>query len=248
MPRSVAALAALLALATSACQLRLAADIVVDAGLDGTFELVVAVDRELAQLLDEVGVDVLAGLDEVRRSAPQWTVHTEHDDRGWTLRLRTRFDGAEQFTQLTDELHAALDDDDARLFEDLRLRRLSGGPVAFDGAVGLVLPAAPGARGAGVAVDADDVHRILTERGEDLVRYDLRVTLPAPPRVHDADEVDGTTLIWQAPVGRLRPVAAVSEDPGVPALLTVMVGVVVAAGTAAGAAARRRHRRFTPAG
>lgn len=237
-------LAAVAAAALAACQLRLATDIAVDADLQGSFEVAVALDAELTRILRDAGVDVLAGFDELRADAPGWTVQRQEPaDGGVEVRARARFDGSGDFAVLAASLHEALDEDDARLFEDLRLRRLDGGPVAFDGAVGLVLPAAPGARGAGVGFDRDDLQRLLASRGDELVRYDMRVTLPAPPRRHDADRVEGRSLTWRAPVGELRPVMAVSEDPGPGALALALVAVVAAVMSALLVTAVRRWWR-----
>ncbi|HEX2026849.1 MAG TPA: hypothetical protein VHF25_02490 [Nitriliruptorales bacterium] len=233
------------ALGASACQLRLATDIAVDADLQGSFEVAVALDAELTRILRDAGVDVLAGLEELRADAPGWTVQRQEPASGGVeVRARARFDGSGDFAALAASLQEALDEDDARLFEDLQLRRLEGGAIAFDGAVGLVLPAAPGARGAGVGFDRDDLERLLASRGDELVRYDVRVTLPAPPRRHDADRVDGRSLTWRAPVGQLRPVDAVSEDPGPGVLVLALVAVAAAVASALlVTTVRRRWRR-----
>jgi phosphatidylinositol mannoside-binding LppM-like protein len=164
--------------------------------------------------------------------------------------LRARFDDPEEFATLTDGVHGALDDEDARLFQRLRLRRLDGGAVAFEGRVGLLLPVAPGARGEGIAFDADDLERLLEERGDELVRYEVRVTLPAAPREHDGDVAEGRSVTWRAPVGELRAISAVSQVPSrlppwlVPALAVALVAAVVTAAVVV----LQRRRRITSAG
>src|ERR687886_498088 len=61
-------------LVLSACQVRFQADVVTDRRAAGTLQLRVDVDRELAGRLREAGVDLLAGLDELRAAAPAWTI------------------------------------------------------------------------------------------------------------------------------------------------------------------------------
>lgn len=232
--RLVAAGAAAL-LATS-CQLDLVVDVGLEAGGSGRFQVVVALDEELTHRLEEAGVDLLAGIDDVRDVDGRWDVVDERTaDGGLLVRLRSRFRGPGDLQALVDDLHAPLDDEDLRLFDRLAVEALDGGAVRFTGDVGLRLPAAPGARGAGVDVTTADVERLLRER-PDLVDYELRVRLPAPPREHDADEVDGETLVWRVPVGGTRAVTAVSDEPsGAPVLLIAagIVGTAIIAGVAA---------------
>lgn len=232
--RALFALAGLAAVLTSACQLRLAVDVRTGSRGSGTFGLAVALDEELAEVLDEAGVDVLAGLDDVRAAAPSWRIEKmERGDRGLEVRLESSFDDPEEFATLVDSLDDALNEEDAHLYDNLRLRRGDDGAVAFEGRIGLVLPTAPGARGAGVAFDADDLERLLATRGEELVRYELRVTLPAPPREHDADEVRGMSLVWRAPIGEFRDVSALSAVPRAASpLLFTGLALVAAAVTA----------------
>ncbi len=247
--RALFVLAGLAAVLTPACQLRLAVDVKTTSRASGTFALAVALDAELAELLDEAGVDVLAGLDGVRAAAPEWRIEkVERDDRGLELRLESSFDDAEEFTVLANGLEDALDEDDAHLYDDLRLERREDGAVAFAGRVGLLLPTAPGARGAGVEFDADDLERLLATRGEELVRYELRVTLPAPPREHDADDVRGSSLVWRAPIGELREVSAVSAVPrGTSPFVFAAVVLVAATVTALVVRVLRRRRLGSPA-
>ncbi len=247
--RALIVLAGLAAVLTPACQLRLAVDVQTGSRGSGTFELAVALDEELAQVLDEAGVDVLAGFDNVRAAAPDWRIEKfQRNDEGVEVRLQSSFDDAEEFGLLAASLDDALDEDDAHLYDDMRLHRREDGVVAFEGRIGLLLPAAPGARGAGVTFDADDLERLLTTRGEELVRYELRVTLPAPPREHNADEVTGSSLVWRAPVGELREVSAVSTVPHETSpLLFLGVALIAAAVTALVVRALRRGRLATGA-
>lgn len=238
----------------SACQVRFQADVVTDRRAAGTLQLRVDVDRELAGRLRDAGVDLLAGLDELRAAAPAWTIEAPsqsdptdaggQDDGSLSLRFQTRFSGPEEFAALTDGLNSALDGEDARLFEGLRLRRTEEGAVAFSGRVGVLLPAAPGARGVGVGFGAPALQQLLASHGDELLRFQLRLTLPALPAQHDADEVDGRRLTWTAPIGRMREVSAVSEVPprGWTPPVAGLVGLAATAPPAVLVARRRRRR------
>lgn len=222
-PRVVAAALAVLLL-LPACDLRVATDVALRAGGAGSLEVAVAIDEELEELLTAAGVTLTTGLEAVDEET--WDVTVADGADGTTVRLRAGFDDPAGFAALAATLHAPLDGEDVRLYEDLAVEALEGGAVSLSGRVGLLLPSTAGARGEGVAFDGDDLRRLLAERGDELVRYDLRVSLPAPPVEHDADEVDGTVLTWRAPLGELRAVRAVSEEPeGLPAIVLVAAGL-----------------------
>lgn len=213
-----------------ACQVRIASDVAVDRDGSGTFTFAVSLDEELTTALQDAGMEPLAGLEEVAAAAPDWEVVRQPDeDGGIGVQLRASFDDPESFGDLAAELNAALDQDDLRVHDDLRLERLDSGALAVSGRVGVRLPAVPGAQGPGVGFDADDLQRLLEERGDEFVRYDVRITLPAEPVSHDADEVDGNSLVWHAPVGEMREISAVSADPGPSPLLIAGLVAVAAA-------------------
>ena len=232
----------------SACQLRLASDVTVERDGSGTFAFEVSLDEELTAALQDAGMDPLEGLDEASAAAPDWEVVRQPDeDGGVGVQLRASFDDPAGFQRLAAGLNAALDQDDLRVHEDLQLERRDSGAMAISGRVGLRLPAAPGAEGLGVGFDTDDLQRLLEERGDEFVRYDVRVTLPAPPVSHDADEVDGTSLVWHAPLGQMRTISAVSADPG-PSPLLIAALVALGAAVVAFAAVLVWRRRVSPAG
>jgi len=239
--RPTVVLALLVALCLSACELRLASDVVVDADGSGSFALHLALDPELHELLLDAGLDPLLGMDELRRDAPEWDIEQlEADDGGLELVLRTAFEAPDDFARLTDSLHELVDDQDGQVWDELRIA-VDGDRVTFSGAAGLVVPRFPGADG--VAFDEEDLAELVRERGEQFVRYELRVTLPGEVVDHDADEVVGSTLVWHLPVGTSRPVAASSElaVATTPLLLTA-IALVVATGTAISLVAVRARR------
>lgn len=237
---------ALVALAVAGCQLRLATDIVVGAEGAGELELAAAADQELVDLMAAAGVDLRAGLEDVVTAAPDWEVEDVPTDDGIELRFRTRFDDPAELTTLVEELHAGLDEEDGALLRDVRLTVAEDGAVAISGQAGVILPTTTGVEGPDVVFDGDDLRRLLEERGDELIRADLRVTLPALPVAHDADEVDGRNLTWSLPVGEMRAFEARSEVPPPDPTPFVAAGVFVLAALLAAAsviALRRRGRR-----
>lgn len=229
----VVPLLALCAVVLAGCELSLALDVDVARGGGGSVDLRIALDDELRTILEDAGVDVLRDLSAVQERNPDWTITPEDTDAGGLqVSLEATFDDPDGFGALMEDLHRGLDADDPRITEGLRLERRDGGAIAFLGRVGLVPPTAPGARGEGVGFDEEALERLITERGDEFARYDVRVTLPASPREHDGDVVEGTSVTWRAPVGDLREVSAVSERPavatGLVALIVALVGFVAA--------------------
>lgn len=245
MRPSLALLLTLVAL-LPACQLRLAADVRVEDTGAGTFEVAVGLDRELTELLDDAGVDLLAGLQEIRERRPSWTIETaeEDGDGGMVVRLRADFSDPEELSRLVAELHEGLDEEDPRILDGVRLVAQDGGGFAFTAEAGFIPPSSPGARGEGLAFDEEDLDRLLSERGDEFVRYDLRVTLPGEIVEHNADEVDGTSLVWRAPIGEFEQVRAVSEPADDTAFEEIAtVGALAAILAAATTVLVRRRRR-----
>lgn len=237
---------ALVAVALAGCRLRLATDVVVEAEGAGELELAAAADQELVDLMAQAGVDLRAGLEEVVAAAPEWDVEDVPTDDGIELRFRTRFEDPAELTRLVEELHAGLDEEDGALLRDVRLSVAEDGAVDISGFAGVILPATTGVEGPDVVFDGDDLRRLLEERGDELVRADLRVTLPALPVSHDADEVDGRDLTWSLPIGEMRPFEARSEVPPPDPTPYVAAGVFVLAALLAAASVivlRRRGRR-----
>lgn len=240
--------AALLALAVvllAACELSVALDVEVDRSGAGTVDLRVALDDDLLTILEDAGVDPLRDLDAVTARDGPWHVTTEEpQDGGLAVHLAAAFDDPAGFEALLRDLHRGLDEHDPRISERLRIDLRDGGAVAFEGRVGLIPPTSPGARGEGVGFGEEALAELIEQRGDEFARYDVRVRLPAAPAEHDGDAVEETSVTWQAPIGALRDVAAVSRRPGPPrALIIAGVGLVgFAAAFLVGVAVRRRRR------
>lgn len=243
------------ALVLSACQLRLAADVHIDADGAGTLELAIGLDEELATELVDAGMDLEANLQETLAIAEGWEV-TEQDldpAGGALVRLRTGFSDPAQLALVVEELGAALDPEDGAWLDRLELEVAEDGTMELSGRAGVVPPAIPGASGTGIQLDADDLRRLLEERGDELVRADLRVTFPAQITSSDADQVDGRTATWRLPAGEIRQISARSAPPvdrtwaiaaGVAAVAAVVAAVtVVLLRRRGGRRARRRAER-----
>lgn len=231
------------------CELSIAVDLDLDRGGAGEAAVTVALDDELERILDDAGVDVLAGLTEIAEREPDWDASVDRPDAGGlTVRFDAVFEDPQELTDLLDGIHRGLDPEhDPRIFEGLRAESRPGGAVAVAGRVGLLPPSTAGARGEGVGFDEEALERLVAERGDEFVRYELRVTLPTTPEDHDADEVEGASLVWHAPVGELRDVAAVSERPPPPTWVVAgLVALVAAVAVGLGAEVWRRLR--TPGG
>lgn len=237
----------LLSLLVAACQLRIGTDVTLTADGSGDLVLVVAMDEELTEVLADAGVDVTAGLDQLRAAAPSWEIESDTGGPGRQLTFTTHFDDPDELVRLIEDLHASLGPEDGRLLQAVDVHRSADGAVTFEAMAGLVPPTTVGATGSGVDIDGDDLRRLLEERGHELARYDLRVTLPADPVSTDADEVDGRTLVWHLPVGEQRLVSARSAVPRETTWLLVagiaLAAFLVALLTVAGVRRRRRAPR-----
>lgn len=203
----------LLGVLTAGCQLRVGTDVVVEADGSGTFELVVALDEELTALLTDAGVELSRGLEEVEATAPSWEVEHDTSGPGQRFTFSAPFDDPEELERMVRDLHAALGPEDGHILDAVDVHRTEEGAITFEAMAGLVPPTTIGATGSTVDIDGDDVRQLLEERGEEFARFDLRLTLPAPPVASDADEQDGNTLVWHLPVGDERLVSARSAVP-----------------------------------
>lgn len=238
-------LAVLLAVLCTACQVRLATDVVVRSDGSGTLELSVVLDDELAEDLEAAGFDLLGDVDHLRELAPRWIVEPVEVERGSGVLLRIDFADPADFTAVTGDLHAALDAEDGSLWQDLRLEVDGDGAATFSGRAGLVPPSSPGADGADLQVDEGDLAELLRDRGSEFATYDLRVTLPGRPRAHDGDERVGRTVVWHLPIGSSRAVEASAPAPvgtTIPATVALVL-LATTAGALAVVVARRQGRR-----
>lgn len=229
------------ALVLSACQVRVATDVAVDAEGSGTLALTVALDQELWESLTADGFDPFAGLTPLAESG--WTSTVEPDDGGQRFELQTEFASPDDFAAKVAELHAGLDTEDPRILADPALT-VSDDTASLRMRAGLVPPSSTGIEGVGVEFDGDDLAELLATRGDEVFRYDLRVTMPGPIDATNADETDGRTAIWNLPADGMREVAVESTIAGSNRTLVIAVAAGLLAlamvGTTVAVVRRRR--------
>ena len=211
----------LLALVASACQVRVGADIAVGADGAGRLALTVALDEELAASLGADEVDPFAGLDALPDG---WQVEREGTRE---VTVSSAFEDAAGLGERVAELQDGLDDEDPAVLADADLEVDDDGSAVFTALAGFRPPSSTGLEGAGVRFDGQDLAALLAERGDEVMRVDLRVTLPGPVVDGNADEVDGRTATWALPVTELVEVRAVGDPPADRAWWIVGAAVLV---------------------
>lgn len=240
-----ALLLGLLAVLLAGCQVRVATSVDVGADGSGRLELLVALDEELSTSLAADEVDPFAGIADLGEG---WTVDREEVDGGDALRVRTSFASPAELTSRVEELNAGLDEEDPAVLEDVSLTVAEDGRATFAARAGLRPPSSTGIEAAGLQPDGDALQRLLEERGDELVRTELRVTLPGPileasgpADGGDEPTVDGRTVTWDLPPTGLVEVSATGDVPSDRTLvLAVGAGVLAFALVAAAVALRRR--------
>lgn len=201
---------ALAALAVSACQVRVGTDISVADDGSGRMALTIAVDEELASSLATDGFDPFEGLDELPDG---WSVERSDADGGLAATVSADFEDPAGLAARVAQLREGMDDEDPSLLEDVEVAVADDGSATFRGRAGFRPPGSTGLDGVGVAFDGEDLRQLLAERGDEVMRVDLRVSMPGPVVDGDADEVDGRTATWHLPVTELTEVTADSDPP-----------------------------------
>lgn len=210
-PRRLAGLVAVLAVLASGCQVRVGTEVAVGRDGDGRLAVTIALDEELLASLEADDLDPFAGLETL--PAP-WTAERRAADGGESVTLSAPFDDPDGLRQRVADLQDGLDDEDPVLLDDLELAVADDGAATFSGLAGFRPPSSTGFDGEGVvAFDGDALTALLEERGDEVMRVDLRVTLPGPIVDTNADEVDGATATWTLPTTELVEVRAVGDPP-----------------------------------
>lgn len=242
---------ALLAVLASACQVRVGTDVRVAADGSGRLALTVALDQDLASSLSSDELDPFAGLEALPEA---WQVERSQPDGGQAVTVAADFDDTAGLAARVAELQEGLDDQDPLLLDDVRLDVAEDGSATFAARAGLRSPGSTGLAGGGLQFDGDDLAALLAERGDQVLRVDLRVSMPGPIVDSDADTVDGGTATWQLPVTELTEVRAVSEAPADRTwwiVASAALGGLALGWAAVGLVRRRRRsvgRSVTPAG
>lgn len=199
---------AALAVLASACQIRVGTDVTITSDGSGGLALTVAVDEEIVASLAADEIDLFAGLEAL---PDDWTVERSDPDGGAAVTITADFDDPAGLRERVGDLRAGLDDEDPMLLDDVEVTVDEDGGATFSGRAGFRPPSSTGIRGVGVQFDGDDLAALLTERGDEVLRVDLRVTMPGPVVDGNADQVDGSVATWRLPVTELAEVRLVSE-------------------------------------
>lgn len=219
------------AVLASACQVRVGTDVTIGADGSGRIALTVAMDEELAGSLEADGIDPFAGLEDLPDG---WTVALSRPDGGQAATVSADFDDPDGLAERVAQLQQGLDEDDPVILDDVDLAVADDGSAELRARAGLRPPSSTGLEGGGVTFDGDALAALLEERGDEVLRVDLRVSMPGPVVDTDADEVDGRSATWHLPTTELVDVHAVSDPPadrtwwvvGGAALVGVAVGWV----------------------
>jgi hypothetical protein len=200
-----------LALALTGCRLGVTADADVAADGSGTAIVELRFDEELLDELDVIAVDPTLELEAAVASSDGWTLERRPDGEGLVLELRHEVADAAGFGAAFRSLSSGLAGEDPGLLIDLEVLVEADGSSSVAGTVGLRPPATAGASLDGTPIGPDATR--LAELVRDHVEPRLRVTLPGRPDAHDADAVDGRTLVWEVPVDAARAISASASVP-----------------------------------
>lgn len=198
------------AVLATACQVRVGTDVTVGADGSGRIAVTVALDEELASSLGADDVDPFAGLDDL---ADGWQVERSQPDGGQAVTVGADFDDPDGLANRVAQLQDGLDEEDPAILEDLALTVADDGGAELRARAGFRPPGSTGIAGGGVTFDGEALEALLAERGDEVLRVDLRVTMPGPVVDSNADEVDGGTAVWRLPTTELVDVHATSDPP-----------------------------------
>lgn len=236
-------LLSVLVVVAAGCRLEVVADMTVEPNGTGAASLVVIFDAELASELDRLEIDPATEVLEAAARVGEWEARREADPDGVvTLTLTRPVTAPTEFGAAYRDLASGLRERDPALVVDLDVAVSDAGGVQLEGGAGLRPPAT-----AGASIDGEPVGPAGPELAalvEQTTSARLVVTLPGPVREHDADRVDGRTVVWDLPVGTTRAVTARSDPPPglpLPARLAAAAGLALVVLGAAGWAWRRRR-------
>lgn len=208
----------------------MATDVVVEVDGSGEISVRILADQELAETLDEAGVDLADGLEDAAEGA-DWSAEFLDDEDGTGVELTTAFSTPDELGRRVDALSSALTLDDGAILRDVELSLTEDGGYEFTATAGIdpprVLGSLPLSEDA-VRFDGDDLAAALEQSGDELAIADLRVTFPTVP-VADGATVDTTAATWSLPVHELETVRASAPPLPVDRRLALLVAVGVGA-------------------
>lgn len=206
----IAALALLCALVASACQVSVGTEVHVGDDGAGHLAIRVVLDEDLASTLAQDDVDVFAGLDELPDG---WSSERSSPDGGEAVTVRADFADPAGLERRVAQLREGLDAEDPLLLDGIQLAVAEDGSAQLSGRAGFRPPSSTGLRGTGVGFDGEDLAALLAERGDEVLRVDLRAAMPGPVVGGNADEVDGNVATWHLPTTELVDVRVASDPP-----------------------------------
>lgn len=200
----------LCAVAASACQVSVGTEVHVEDDGGGSLAVRVVLDEDLATTLAQDDVDVFARLEELPDG---WRSERSTPDGGQAVTVRADFADPTGLGRRVEQLREGLDGEDPVVLDGLELTVAEDGSARLSGRAGFRPPSSTGLRGTGVGFDGEDLAALLAERGDEVLRVDLRAAMPGPVVDSNADEVDGNVAIWHLPTTELADVHVASDPP-----------------------------------
>ncbi|MDH3499013.1 MAG: hypothetical protein OEM97_02730 [Acidimicrobiia bacterium] len=226
MLRRITPLLIAFALLTAACQIRVDSMIEVNEDETGTFGIEIGFDEEFRQLAEDQGGTLDLSTTDGLPSGWRSEAFASGEFEG--TRISTDFTSFADLDTKLHQLEEAGSDGEAApnaLFNDLNLRR-EGDTFTFEAQLEQVDESFSDMAGGDAALDGIDPAAFL----ESLFQVRFLVTLPGTVGDHNADEVDGDTLIWSIGLdGQSRTLSASSTvgGSGLAGLLPVLGAAVV---------------------
>lgn len=209
--RRTFALVALLALVSTACQIRVDTVVSINADESGTFAVEMAMDEELRNLSSENGgeIDLADGMDAL---PPNWSVEDFVDGEFEGTRIQTSFaDLADLSTKLSALAELGEGDQTApnELIESLKFSR-EGNTFTFNAKLEQLTDSFADAGGEGLSLEGIDQSQLL----ESLFLIRFVVTLPGTLGDNNADSVEGNTMVWVIALDGQDRILFAESNPG----------------------------------
>lgn len=218
--RRLIAILTLLALAASACQIRTDIELDIAADESGTIAFELGFDEEFRQLAASEGGEFSAdNLEGFGGDVPDdWTVEDFVDGEFAGTRFAVGFESLADLESKLRQIDSASDDPTADFFDTITVTR-DGETFRFEATVAQLDDAVSDNAGFDFGIDPA---QFLSEVF--LVRF--VVTMPGAVTSHNADRIDGSTLVWEVPLdGSNRTLTAVSGSSGEFPLLLLLVAI-----------------------
>ncbi len=194
-----ASLLLLLTLVLSACTIRMDVGLVVNEDESGTFALFVGLDEELRQLVEEGGGDGLDLTEDISDVPEGWTVEELTEDGFEGVRISTDYADFDDLNAKLAQMNEGTDGGvGGDLLSDFGLTH-EGDTYEFNADISNVDESLTGALDSGGGEDllsGLDAGSLIG----DLFEIRFQLTLPGDIGEHNADAVNGNTLVWNLDV------------------------------------------------